>query len=143
MYGCGHGQDIGFLAEMGIASDGWDPVYRTDTAAIPVPIINLGYVLNVIEDPVERSEVLQQAWDLCEDVLVVSALGLADPSEIEGRTRFNDGVLTSRGTFQKYYGHQELRTYLQDLLPVDAVPAAPNIFYLFKSEAAQQQFLQS
>ncbi len=142
-YGCGHGKDIGFLAEMGIPCDGWDPYYRGETTKTQSPIINLGYVLNVIEDPAERAEVLQQAWELCDEVLVVSAIGLTETAETEGRTAYNDGVLTSRGTFQKHYGHQELRAYLQDLLPVEAVPAAPNIFYLFKDESAQQQHLAS
>ncbi len=54
---------------------------------------------------------------------------------------FADGVLTSRGTFQKYYGQQELRTYLESELGSDAIPAAPGIFYLFKNESAKQQFI--
>jgi DNA phosphorothioation-associated putative methyltransferase len=104
-------------------------------------VINLGYVLNVIEDPTERREVLQQAWSLCEDVLVVSALTAPDASEAGSRTAYNDGLISTRGTFQKYFTHMELRAYLQNILPVDAVPAAPNIFYLFRNEESQQRIL--
>ena len=102
---------------MGIPCDGWDPVYRPYSTKAAAPVINLGYVLNVIEDPAERRDVLQQAWDLCEDVLVVSALVAPDSSEAGNRTSYNDGVLSTRGTFQKYFTHMELRAYLQDITP--------------------------
>ena len=37
-------------------------------------VVNLGYVLNVIEDPAERQETLASAWSLARRLLVVSAL---------------------------------------------------------------------
>ena len=40
----------------------------------PADVVNLGYVINVIEDPVERAETLRNAWALCRRVMVVSAL---------------------------------------------------------------------
>ena len=55
--------------------------------------------------------------------------------------RFADGVITSRGTFQKYYTQNELREYLEGELATDAIPAAPGVFYIFKDEATKQQFL--
>jgi DNA phosphorothioation-associated putative methyltransferase len=54
---------------------------------------------------------------------------------------FNDGVLTSRQTFQKYYTQNELRAYLENEIGTDAIPAAPGVFYLFKCEEAKQQFI--
>lgn len=140
-YGCGRGQDIELLAGMGIACDGWDPAYRPAAEKSQSDVVNLGYVLNVIEDPSERQDVLKQAWALCDDVLIVSALAAPDSSETVYRTSYNDGVISTRGTFQKYYTHLELRAYLQDILPVDAVAAAPNIFYLFRNEESQQRVL--
>jgi DNA phosphorothioation-associated putative methyltransferase len=50
-------------------------------------------------------------------------------------------VLTRLGTFQKFYSQGELREYLQTELGLDAIAAAPGVFYLFKDEALQQQFL--
>lgn len=140
-YGCGHGQDIDLLASMGFSCGGWDPMFRPATEKARADIVNLGYVINVIEDPMERREVLHQAWELCDEVLVVSALGVSEETEGANRVPYGDGALTARGTFQKHYLHTELRSYLQEHLPVDPVPAAPNIFYLFKSEEIRHQFL--
>ena len=39
----------------------------------PADIVNLGYVVNVIEDPDERLATLQDAWHLAREVLVVAA----------------------------------------------------------------------
>jgi len=142
-YGCGHGQDIELLQEMGIPSGGWDPVHRPNGPQAPATVVNLGYVINVIENPQERTEVLRRAWDLCESVMVVSALSASDLRDDRTLQGFGDGILTSRGTFQKHYTHQELRTYLEEQLPTDAVPAAPNVFYLFKSEELRQRLLAS
>src|SRR3974390_1326382 len=64
-YGCGYGQDIERLQTTGIDCDGWDPYYRPDAARASAPIVNLGYVINVIENPLERVETLQAAWRLC------------------------------------------------------------------------------
>jgi DNA phosphorothioation-associated putative methyltransferase len=52
-------------------------------------------------------------------------------------------VLTRLGRFQKFYSQGELREYLQAELGVDAIAAAPGVFYLFKDEVLQQQFLAS
>lgn len=54
---------------------------------------------------------------------------------------FGDGVLTGRGTFQKFYDQSELKAYLEMQLEVEAIPAGIGTFYLFKDEARRQQFL--
>ena len=59
----------------------------------------------------------------------------------ECRARFGDGVLTGRGTFQKYFAQGELKEYLQTALGAEAVPAAPGVLYLFKDETLREQFL--
>jgi DNA phosphorothioation-associated putative methyltransferase len=65
--------------------------------------------------------------------------------QVAGRGReqveFGDGVLTRRGTFQKFYQQDELKAYLEAQLGTEAVPAALGVFYVFKDEAARQQFL--
>ncbi len=53
-YGCGRGGDIRGLSENGITVSGWDPYYAPDETKEPAHIVNLGFVINVIEDPVER-----------------------------------------------------------------------------------------
>ncbi len=53
-YGCGRGDDLRLLAEMKVAATGSDPVFRPAGDRHPADIVNLGFVLNVIEDPGER-----------------------------------------------------------------------------------------
>jgi DNA phosphorothioation-associated putative methyltransferase len=139
-YGCGHGQDVALLAAQGVACAGWDPVFRPDVVPRPADVVNLGYVLNVIEVPGERAAALRQAWQLCGCLLIASAqvrVGGRGQAQIE----FGDGVLTGRGTFQKFYEQGELKDYLEAELDTDAIPAGLGIFYLFKDETLKQQFL--
>ncbi|HEV3025168.1 MAG TPA: hypothetical protein VGX76_22005, partial [Pirellulales bacterium] len=49
-YGCGRGEDVELLAVEGIACGAWDPAYRPDAPRVHADVVNLGYVLNVIED---------------------------------------------------------------------------------------------
>jgi len=139
-YGCGRGEDIELLAADGVVCGGWDPAYRPEAPRAEADVVNLGYVLNVIEDQGERSATLRQAWGLCRQVLAVSAQVL-----MAGRGKepveFGDGVLTGRGTFQKFFEQSELKAYLEVQLETEAIPAGIGTFYLFKDEARRQQFL--
>jgi DNA phosphorothioation-associated putative methyltransferase len=141
-YGCGRGEDIELLTAEGVACSGWDPAYRPDAARQEADVVNLGYVINVIEDMAERAETLRRAWELARQVLAVSAQVL-----VSGRGKepieFGDGVLTCRNTFQKFYEQNELKVYLEAQLQTEAIPAGIGTFYLFKDEARRQQFLAS
>jgi DNA phosphorothioation-associated putative methyltransferase len=139
-YGCGHGQDLKLLRDMDVDCDGWDPVFRRDAERREADVVNIGYVINVVEDLDERTRALRSAWDLCRAMLVVAAQVRFAASDRE-LPEFADGVLTSRGTFQKYYNQNELREYLETELGADAIPAAPGVFYVFKDECAKQQFI--
>lgn len=139
-YGCGHGQDLKLLRGMEVECDGWDPVFQPNVSPTSADIVNMGYVINVIEDCQERSTALRSAWNLCRTLLVVAAqveFAAPDTEQVE----YSDGVLTSRGTFQKYYKQRELREYLETELESDAIPAAPGVFYIFKDASAKQQFV--
>lgn len=57
-YGCGLGGDLERVAKLGYRSAGWDPHYCPDLPLVPADVVNLGYVINVIEDPAERREAL-------------------------------------------------------------------------------------
>jgi hypothetical protein len=72
-YGCGRGDDLRILSVMDYSGSGWDPVHRPDATMQPAPVVNLGYVVNVIEKPAERQYTLRRAWELTERVLIVSA----------------------------------------------------------------------
>jgi DNA phosphorothioation-associated putative methyltransferase len=140
-YGCGHGGDVALLGAKGIASSGWDPVYFPDSPVGEADVVQLGYVLNVIEDPAERTDTLTGSWGLCRRLLVVAAqVRVGDGGQ---QNDFGDGVLTGIGTFQKLYGQGELKAYLEEALGTEAIPAEPGIFYVFRDEASRQQFLAS
>ncbi|CAK0769199.1 Peptidase M15 [Gammaproteobacteria bacterium] len=138
-YGCGRGDDLRGLRENGIAAIGWDPHYAADEIKRSAHLVNLGFVINVIEDPEERLAALQGAYHLTEELLVVSAM-LANPEALRGKP-YGDGVLTARNTFQKYYTQGELRAYLAESLNEEPIPVGPGIFYIFKDQDAEQRFM--
>ncbi len=139
-YGCGHGDDLAALREDGIECDGFDPAFRPNVVPRVSDVVNMGYVLNVIEDLGERQLSLQNAWAIAKRVLCVASrvvMGESSGHEIE----YGDGHVTSIGTFQKYYSQTELRDYIQETLGADALPAAPGVFYVFRDQTLKSQFL--
>jgi DNA phosphorothioation-associated putative methyltransferase len=140
-YGCGLGDDLRLLRAAGFEGTGWDPVHRPTEALKPSAVVNLGYVINVIEDPRERAEALRRAWGLSQQVLVVSARLTADGRSLGESQDFADGLLTSRGTFQKFFDQHELRNWIDQSLGVASVPAAPGVFYVFREEEARAAFM--
>ncbi len=139
-YGCGQGSDVRGLTALGTDAWGWDPVHRPDGPRREADIVNLGFVLNVIEDPVERIETLVKAYRLARRILVVGAL-IHETVDSGRASAFRDGVLTQRNTFQKFFEQHELQQYIEDALDCTAVPAALGVFYVFRNPAHQQDFL--
>jgi len=140
-YGCGLGADIKGLLALGHQADGWDPVHRPEASRCRAKVVNLGYVLNVIEDPAERIDTLVRAHELAETLLVVSAL-INETVDTETAIPYRDGVLTNRNTFQKYFEQQELQQLIEDALEATAIPVTLGIFYVFRDPIAEQEFLQ-
>ena len=124
-YGCGLGDDLRHLGLRGIPSWGWDPEHRRDGTLAPAQMVNLGYVVNVIEDGVERVECLKRAWSFAQGALIVSARLATDTADLKPVGAYGDGIVTSIGTFQKFYEQGELKDWLDEHLPEPAVPAGP------------------
>ena len=141
-YGCGRGGDIRRLHDMGIEVSGWDPAYFPEEERTPADVVNLGYVINVIEDLEERAVVLYAAWSLAKRVLIVSARLEWEARQIAGDYQ-GDGIVTRKRTFQKFYTQEELRDWIKAVLDHDVVAAAPGIFYLFRDSAEEQAFVAS
>ena len=138
-YGCGRGGDLLRLHRLGIPVSGWDPAFFPDEERTPADVVNLGYVVNVVEDPDERAVVLAAAWALARRVLVVSAR--LDWEATDAAVDFQgDGIVTGRRTFQKFFTQEELRTWIERVLGRRPVAAAPGIFYVFRDEAEEQSF---
>jgi DNA phosphorothioation-associated putative methyltransferase len=138
-YGCGRGDDVRGLKENGIDACGWDPYYAPEEPKRNAPLVNLGFVINVIENIDERIDALLEAWRLTDELLVVSAM-LASPESVHG-TPYSDGILTTRNTFQKYYTQGELRAFIAEVLDEEPLPIGPGLFYVFKDKDAEQRFM--
>lgn len=137
-YGCGLGADIRYLRSRRIRADGWDPHHRSKQKIVTADVINLVYVLNVIENIRERDETLVRAFVLARRVLIVAVRTAATLDEAE---QFADGVITRRGTFQKVYAQSEFREYLEAVLQRRIHIAALGVAYVFKDEEAEARYV--
>ncbi|PPT04996.1 hypothetical protein CKA32_005638 [Geitlerinema sp. FC II] len=138
-YGCGYGGDVDRIAQQEIVSHGWDPYYAPDNPIEAADVVNLGYVINVIEEPAERREALVKAWELTREVLVVSAQ-VAIRDRDAGQLAYGDGVVTRRRTFQKYYEQEELKVYIDSVLGVDSIPLGLGVYAVFRDIDRGEQF---
>lgn len=138
-YGCGKGDDLQTLASLGYQVAGWDPYFRPNSLRQAAEVVNIGFVINVIENRAERVDALLGAYELARQVLVVAAMTASEDSRCGALYR--DGVLTSRRTFQKYFTQAELQQFIETVLGEDAYPAAPGVFYVFKDRCLEQQYL--
>lgn len=138
-YGCGRGDDLHALAENGYLTAGWDPHYAP-THELPekAHAVNLGFVVNVIEDPAERVEAITNAFQLTSGVLSV---GVMLHGQERGGKAYGDGVVTSRGTFQKYFSQEEFKDYVEQVLHQDCFLVAPGIAFVFADKELEQRFL--
>jgi DNA phosphorothioation-associated putative methyltransferase len=133
-YGCGRGGDVDRLCASGISARGWDPVHAPDEDLRAADVVNLGYVVNVIEDPNIRQQALASAWALAKNVLIVSARLLRDRHGMKVTPR-GDGYITSTGTFQKFFEQEELCAWVNSVLGVQPVSAAPGVLYVWRDKA--------
>ena len=141
-YGCGRGFDVAALRRDGFDIAAWDPHFFPDSPKKSADTVNLGYVLNVIEKPEERRSVLKEAFALAQKRLVVSVRPEKEGRGLTNVKPYNDGVLTSAGTFQKFFSHDEFRKYLIENTGVQPYFIEPHIAVLFKDAAAEQDFKQ-
>jgi DNA phosphorothioation-associated putative methyltransferase len=142
-YGCGLGSDVRGLRGLGFSASGWDPNHAPDESKVKAEVVNLGFVLNVIEDPAERIEVLSDAWAHAKRLLIVSTLILRGESYDGLGERFGDGVRTQRNTFQKYFEQGEFQNLIEHTLGVDSIPCGLGVFIAFRDESDAQDFLSS
>jgi len=141
-YGCGRGDDLRELEAHGMDALGWDPNFSPDSEIVNSDIVNIGFVINVIEDQDERINAVLGAWDTANKLVVISAM-LANESYLAQFTPYKDGVVTSRNTFQKYFSQTELKSYIERTLDEEPIAISPGIFYVFKDKDLEQHFLQN
>lgn len=139
-YGCGQGDDLRALEAAGVEAAGWDPHFAPDKDLIGSDVVNLGFVLNVIEEPAERLVALNEAWRLTRRLLIVSVM-VVGAVPVDGLRRMGDGYLTSRGTFQKYFQQAELKALIAQTIGIEPIALAPGIFAAFRIPEDEQDFL--
>jgi DNA phosphorothioation-associated putative methyltransferase len=138
-YGCGHGMDIEALHHLGYEASGWDPAFRPNAPKTPAVVVNLGYVLNVIEEPAERIATLREAYSLAERVLLVSTMVCGQETDSHSRP-FRDGFLTKTNTFQKFYAPGELEGLIEQTLDVEASTLGLGLCVVFRSDDDAELF---
>jgi len=136
-YGCGRGGDVAALAGNGFDARGWDPHFAPDHAIGKADTVNLGFVVNVIEDPAERVEALHKAFALARQVMSIGVMLYT--GDLPGKP-FQDGYITSRNTFQKYFSQGELKDYIEQVLHQEAFMVGPGIAFVFADKGREQAF---
>jgi DNA phosphorothioation-associated putative methyltransferase len=128
------------LGAIGVEVSGFDPNHFPNERLREADVVNLGYVVTVIEDVEERRATLLKAWELARELMIVSARLQGEAWGLEGRS-CGDGVITGRETFQRFFTQEELRGWLDDELSVECLAAEPGIFYAFRDPRRAQEFL--
>ena len=139
-YGCGKGDDVRELEAHGVNVTGWDPVHRSSEKYTSHDLVNLGFVLNVIENRKERTQTLLNAWKYANKAIVIAVM-VAGEAVINQFKPYKDGIITSRNTFQKYYSQGEIRYYIESTLDEKAIAVGQGIFLVFKDKIEEQTFL--
>lgn len=138
-YGCGRGDDVRLLQAHGVDAHGWDPYYQPDDPKHDADVVNLGYVVNVIESETERADVVTDAWSLARTCLVISVM-------LKGRGGGNTtGGMSERvsqwNTYQRYFSQAEFRDWIGEVLGEPAIPVAPGVVVVHRDKLAEQRFL--
>jgi DNA phosphorothioation-associated putative methyltransferase len=139
-YGCGRGQDVSRLQKMSIDARGWDPHFAPDTPLVPSDVVLLSYVLNVIEDPKERTETVAKAWGLATRTMVVSCRLQWERSSVNG-VDLGDGIITSRNTFQHFFTPRELRDLVEEITGKRCISPVPGVVYAFRHDEDRYAYL--
>ena len=138
-YGCGHGMDVQALAALGYEANGWDPAFRPNSPRFSASVVNLGYVLNVIENSQERIAALRGAYALTERRLLVSTMVTGQESPAHSHP-YGDGFLTKTNTFQKFYAPGELEALIESTLDTDVSTLGLGICVVFRDPNEAESF---
>jgi DNA phosphorothioation-associated putative methyltransferase len=138
-FGCGHGMDVQALRDLSYEASGWDPAFHPEGVKEPADVVNLGYVLNVIEEPVERVEALREAFSLSKRLLLVSTLVAGQESDSHTRP-YRDGFLTKTNTFQKFYAPGELEGLIEQTLEAEAITLGLGLCVVFREAGDAELF---
>jgi DNA phosphorothioation-associated putative methyltransferase len=138
-YGCGHGMDVEALGNLGYKAAGWDPAFRPNDPKVAADVVNLGYVLNVIEEPAERIAALREAYSLAGRLLLVSTMVAGQENSAHTRP-YRDGFITKTNTFQKFFSPGELEELIEQILDAEVITLGMGICAIFRDQNEAELF---
>ncbi len=111
--------------------------YGGDANHNPADVVYLADILNIIQSPEERQDVLQDAWKLTENVLIVAAS--VTVSEVnQGKIAYGKEGVIPMNSVHTYYEQVELKRELERILSVEATPAGLGVYFIFRNPADAQ-----
>lgn len=134
-WGCGRGRDTVWLNAKNLKTLCYDIAHAPepkpeDISFSDINTILLNYVLNVIESPIKRQELLRQIFEFGKpDSLIIASVRkrneIARFAIKQQWEPYNDGYLTSRNTFQKGFENKEFLELLSMLGAIIKVNDSP------------------
>lgn len=123
-FGCGslanqekHGNDVTRLRNIGYDVTGHDIHHGKKRIA---DVVFCSFVINVIECPIDRANLIRDAYNHAKKMLILSARSDSKSLEKSKVSEMNDGVVTCKNTFQKFYTTKELQAYVMEVLSKDS-----------------------
>lgn len=112
-YGCGRGTDIKYLKNLGYNAVGYDPNYFPNKSILTsntYDTVLCFYVLNVVF-PQTREEILKDIRRVLKPngIAIIAVRDITE--EVKGKP-YLDGVITAKGTFQKLFSPEELKSLI-------------------------------
>lgn len=115
-YGCGHGYDVNYLKKLKLNVCGYDKYIKTyskeDYDKENYDVIFCFYVLNTIKSEKERIEVISSILSMLKEnghaYIAVRSIKELNANKNQEYTPYKDGIITKKGTFQKYFDKEYL-----------------------------------
>lgn len=143
-FGCGWGDDVRLLQKLkAINAKGYDPFYmgvnHNLTNLLPpmfmYDVVNLGFVINVIPKRHDALQAIVEAFNILMygGVMIVTAR-IGKPL-YKNPIEYNDGFITKRKTFQRFFTNNELHNFIIEALgnrDFRIERAGHGMYYVFK-----------
>ena len=118
-YGCGYGFDVVYLDTAGYNIVGYDkyhiPYKFTQLTKGLYSKVFCNYVINVIPTEEERIDVLEKLNYFSSDNSVIYITVRLRDRSLRKTIPFNDGIITKKNTFQKFYTKESFSNLLRQV----------------------------
>ena len=115
-YGSGRGEDTELLRLEGFEIYNYDKYFPSNAdMSIKYDTIICNYVLNVIPTINERIEVMVHIQELLKQsgYAYITVRPKSELKSVKTSVKYNDGIITSKNTFQKFYDTYELIWFVE------------------------------